>query len=119
MGTSGHTFSAMVNYVRTHNPPILVWENVVEVLSNIDYITSVFEALGYKMAFRKFCTSDFGLPQKRDRMYGVCISSHQAGMAPQENTKRKGARGNLCQTPQQKVTTYFNDPPGTIHTSRH
>ena len=73
----------MVNYVRTHNPPILVWENVVEVLSNIDYISSVFEALGYKMAFRKFCTSDFGLPQKRDRMYGVCISSHQAGMAPQ------------------------------------
>ena len=80
----------MMAYVAEHNPPFVVFENVCELISrseNIQHLVECFNMLGYKVAYSQLCSSDFGLPQKRHRAYGVAVRSRSAGLSDEDSLR--------------------------------
>lgn len=64
-------------------PRIVIWENVKNVLSkhmkkNFDRYLSEMERLGYVNSYKVLNAMDYGLPQKRERVFTVSILGGQA-----------------------------------------
>lgn len=60
-----------------HHPTIVILENVYNLITLeggkcIKQIVSMFEDIGYNVAYQKLNSADFGLAQSRERVYIVC-----------------------------------------------
>lgn len=81
----GRLFYEIIRIARYHRPAILLLENVKNIQSidagnTIKTIESKLNEIGYEVQKHVLNASHFGIPQKRERMYFVCI--------------RKGAKRN-------------------------
>jgi DNA (cytosine-5)-methyltransferase 1 len=68
----------IIDICKHHKPKIVILENVSNLLtlnkgSTIQQIQRLFEDIGYKVEYKKLNSSDFGLPQHRERVYIVCL----------------------------------------------
>ena len=77
-GSTGETFQGMLSYLHGKGPPIHVWENVPELLSpkqsdNLDYLLGALSKVQYACAVELFQSLEFQIPQRRARVYGVCV----------------------------------------------
>eukprot|EP00490_Sorites_sp_Unknown_P017646 CAMPEP_0114659822 /NCGR_PEP_ID=MMETSP0191-20121206/18606_1 /TAXON_ID=126664 /ORGANISM="Sorites sp." /LENGTH=382 /DNA_ID=CAMNT_0001886177 /DNA_START=47 /DNA_END=1195 /DNA_ORIENTATION=- len=77
-GETGETFSGMMSYVRKHCPMVVIAENVKGITQRIDgedpvilQVADTMKRAGYHFAWRLLNTSDFGIPQSRDRCWMV------------------------------------------------
>ena len=72
----GQLFTDFARVVRIVNPKYIIGENVKGLLSRrtpkgklfIDVINDTFEKLGYQMSSKVLKTTDYGVPQKRERL---------------------------------------------------
>lgn len=74
-------FKEFVRFVDVFKPRVFVMENVPGILTMkttanelvIDIITGEFEKIGYKIAYKKLYAPDYGVPQKRRRVFIIGI----------------------------------------------
>ena len=93
----GRLFYDIVRIAKYHRPPVLLLENVKNLVSidegrTITEIKTSLERIGYKVHYRVLNASDFGIPQKRERVYIVCLNSDFPNLrfvAPKPKSKRK------------------------------
>ena len=76
----GRLFYDIVRIAKCHRPPVLLLENVKNLvtLDNGRAITEIrtrLERIGYKVHYRVLNSSDYGIPQKRERVYIVCLNT--------------------------------------------
>ena len=74
----GQLFHEIVKIARHHKPRILLLENVRNILTVNDgkvikIIKSQLDKAGYKVFYNTLNASLFGVPQKRERVYFVCL----------------------------------------------
>jgi site-specific DNA-cytosine methylase len=72
-----------------HRIPFVLFENVPELVeaaggNNIQYFVSAVRALGYECAYRIFEATQFGIPQKRRRTFGICAEVEHSGLSHDE-----------------------------------
>ena len=83
-GSSGQTFRGMIEYAQYACPDFLLWENVEELLSStldaFETLHDAFKAVGYVLAVRRRSASQYMLPQKRVRVYGLCVNVEKSGL---------------------------------------
>ena len=74
-GTSGATLDALMRFVTAHMPPILVMENVDDLLShtssNFAFLLNELESRGYQADAAELCSMDYFVPQRRKRCYVI------------------------------------------------
>lgn len=88
-GISGDRSSLIGDVFRLlekHDPEWLVLENVMFMLhlgkgAAMEYVLRGLEDLGFNWAYRLLNTADFGLPQRRRRVYFVASRKHDAATA--------------------------------------
>jgi DNA (cytosine-5)-methyltransferase 1 len=74
----GRLYQTLIAYMKKHNPAIVIGENVInlermengEVLKTIK--TDLSEA-GYKVEVWKMFAPDYGVPQRRTRLFFICV----------------------------------------------
>jgi DNA (cytosine-5)-methyltransferase 1 len=89
----GQLYLAMVDYMATHQPKIVIGENV-PFLAKMDdgavlaKIISDLEQVGYRTKWSLFNLPDFGLPSRRQRIIITCVRSdiHEANGFPDDPT---------------------------------
>lgn len=74
----GTLFFDIARIAALHKPQVLFLENVKNLLTHnggntFGTIKSILEDLGYDVFYKVLNTSDFGLPQHRERLYFVCF----------------------------------------------
>ena len=74
----GRLYKTLVKYMNRHHPDIVIGENVInlERMANgdvIKIIKSDFAASGYKVKVWKMYAPDYGIPQRRERLFFVCV----------------------------------------------
>lgn len=79
-GKRGKLYRIMVDYAATHQPAVVVAENVpyLAKLSNGELLQTIieeFEEIGYVMRVWELFCPDFGLPQNRTRLFIVGVRS--------------------------------------------
>ena len=72
----GTIFFSCMQYVRARSPPVVVFENVVGLLSmdrgnTFQSIVSCLESAGYRVSHNVLDAADFGLPHSRRRLFIV------------------------------------------------
>ena len=75
-GTTGSTFDHLVKYLKTHQVPIYIGENVKELLSsavNVNYLKQTLASIGYCTMMRVLVSSNFKAPQHRQRTWIVAL----------------------------------------------
>ena len=77
-GTESSLMWCSVEIIRIKNPKYVLWENVPDVLSpkhkhNFDEYIDELNTLGYNSYYKIQNSLDFGIPQKRKRIYVVSI----------------------------------------------
>ena len=74
-GSTGSTFQALLKYVSVHQVLFLAFENVIQILQDAHYSTLVssFEDMSMAVHADVFRSDDFGLPQKRERAWGIAV----------------------------------------------
>ena len=90
-GSTGETFNGMIHMMERLQPPWFVWENVTDLLDqgqedNLFLLQEALDAIGYTVAHHKVNSLHYGLPQDRERLYGVCVNRNIVRM------NRKDAR---------------------------
>ena len=80
----GQLYKVMVNYMRTHQPKIVIGENVINLLRMEDgavirTIISDLESVGYKVSVWNLYAPDYGVPQKRNRLFFICVRKDLKG----------------------------------------
>lgn len=93
-------------------PKIVIWENVPNLLANkhkyhFDMYLSEMERMGYVNSFSKEFASDYGIPQKRERVYVVSILN-----GPKFDF-------NLCKTTMKPLTDYLDKNPTIVNPSEN
>ena len=98
-GSTGTTFRAMMQYVKLRRPKACILENVDSLddddgesskqISNIDILYSAFAEQHYALSLRSYNTSDYRLPQRRKRLFIVCVHG------PANNLSMEAAR-RIC-----------------------
>ncbi len=76
--TRGTLFFDIARIVKYHQPKILFLENVKNLIKHnkgetLDTIIQTLERLNYSVFYEVLNTSNFGLPQNRERVYFVCF----------------------------------------------
>ena len=88
LGTSGGTFRAMVAHVKCARPRIVILENVDQIgkldSPNVIYLWEVFRSMGYGGSMRALCSSHFGSPQRRRRVYFILLDVGAHGLSLSE-----------------------------------
>jgi len=79
----GILFRALTEIMRKSGPKYVVFENVRNILkhdngNSFKEICRAFGSIGYKMTYKLMRTSDYGIPQNRTRVYGVCYKAGDA-----------------------------------------
>lgn len=77
----GRLFYEIVRIAKHHRPPVLLLENVRNILSIkggkvLEIIKSELGGLGYDVQIETLNSSFFGVPQSRNRVYFVCIQKN-------------------------------------------
>jgi len=77
-GTDSSLMWYSVEIVRIKNPKYVLWENVPDVLSpkhvhNFNEYINMLDSLGYNSYHKVLNSLDFGIPQKRKRIYVISI----------------------------------------------
>lgn len=76
--TRGTLFFDVARIVKEKNPKVVFMENVKNFKNHdsgntLKVVKSTMEELGYNFYFQVLSASDYGIPQKRERIYMVCI----------------------------------------------
>lgn len=66
----------IIEYELTPRPPIVIWENVANLLSkrhrhHFDHYLATMERLGYRNHYEVLRATDYGMPQARERVFVV------------------------------------------------
>lgn len=96
--TRGTLFYEVVSLCKVHKPKVIFCENVKGLLrhdngKNYQTIVNAFEEIGYRVHMKVLDSSDFGVPQHRERVYIVAFRKDIDGSlfrfpAPTDSTKR-------------------------------
>ena len=82
LGSSGTSANGCLDFIGTHTPSIVVFENVKGIaapprvpgrLSDLDFLRSALGHMGYRMVDLRVKAEDFGSCQHRDRLYMVAM----------------------------------------------
>jgi DNA (cytosine-5)-methyltransferase 1 len=70
---NGNAFQSFLNIIDSIKPPYILLENVAGLLSSnkgedIKYVVSSLETSGYKVSYKLYDTSHYGIPQQRKRV---------------------------------------------------
>ncbi len=57
--------------------PIAVWENVSEIRKYLEEIIETLSQIGYCLSWHTIHAEWFGLPHKRERVFGVCFDTNR------------------------------------------
>jgi DNA (cytosine-5)-methyltransferase 1 len=73
----GILFRALTEIMRKSKPKYVVFENVRNMIkhdngNSFREICDAFHSIGYNITYKILKTSDYGIPQNRSRVYGVC-----------------------------------------------
>lgn len=90
-GKRSSLYTAIVEAVKRTNPKVFVAENVGSLLlktnsESFKKIVEDFGALGYKLDVHRYDSSQYGVPQTRDRIFIVGIREDLAYSAPEPTT---------------------------------
>ena len=74
----GKLYTALISYMEEHQPLLVIGENVInlERMDNgnvLKTITSDLEKAGYKVKVWNMFAPDFGVPQRRTRLFFICV----------------------------------------------
>lgn len=74
----GQLYKVMVQYMHIHRPLMVIGENVINLLRMNDgdvirTITQDLEGEGYKVAVWNLFAPDYGIPQRRNRLFFICV----------------------------------------------
>lgn len=77
----GSLFFRICKIIESHQPGVVVLENVGRILTHkkgetFSVIKENIERHGYKMYYKILNSSDFGVPQTRNRIFIVCLRNH-------------------------------------------
>ena len=80
----GRLYRVMVNYMKTHKPKVVVGENVINLLrmENGEVIKTIVNDLvdvGYRVEVWNLYAPDYGIPQKRNRLFFICVRNDLYG----------------------------------------
>ena len=92
----GRLFYEIVRIAKHHKPLVMFLENVKHILkidngSVIRKVRRELEKIGYSVHYDILNSGNFGIPQKRERVYFVCLRNNQplAYMPPKETLCKK------------------------------
>ncbi len=104
-GARSSLIDEVFRLVQSYNPDWVVLENVMFMLhiekgKAMQHVIDGLEACGFNWAYRLLNTSDFGLPQRRRRLYFLASRRHDAASAmfavnscrEEESTQSRGKR---------------------------
>lgn len=74
----GTLFFTIKKIIEKHQPKVVVLENVKNIINHdsgntFKKITNDLEKIGYKVSYKVHNTADFGIPQRRNRVYIVAL----------------------------------------------
>ena len=99
--THGRMFYEIVRIAKHHNPPLLLLENVKAILTidNGNVLREIYDKLdniGYKVDHYMLNVGNFGIPQKRERVYFVAVGKDsQLGFSQTVETRRCKVVGDI------------------------
>ena len=85
VGTTGSTMEGLHTYVEEHTPPLMILENVAQILepANVKVIRTMFESLGYTIAFVNVKAEKQGSCTPRHRAYVILLHRAKCGLSKQ------------------------------------
>lgn len=74
----GQLYKVMVSYMELHRPKVVIGENVINLLRMedghvLDTIVGELKSAGYKVEVWNLLAPDYGIPQKRNRIFFICV----------------------------------------------
>jgi DNA (cytosine-5)-methyltransferase 1 len=80
----GRLYRALIRYMEAHRPKVVVGENVINLERMEDgrvikTIADDLEATGYRVEVWKLFAPDYGVPQRRTRLFFICVESSLDG----------------------------------------
>ena len=80
----GQLYKVMVNYMRVHRPKVVVGENVINLLRMEDgevirTIVADLVDVGYRVEVWNLYAPDYGIPQRRNRLFFICVRDDLKG----------------------------------------
>ncbi len=74
----GRLYNTLIEYMKEHHPAVVVGENVInlERMDNGKVLETIKEDLskvGYKVEVWKIFAPDYGIPQRRTRLFFICV----------------------------------------------
>jgi len=74
----GTLYKTLINYMDVHNPMIVVGENVINLERMnkglvLEAIKADLSGAGYKVEVWKMFAPDYGIPQRRSRLFIICV----------------------------------------------
>ena len=84
----------LFNFAKKHKPKYLLMENVKGILSMLNgevikKIIKDFESLGYNIEYKTLVSSDYGVPQKRERVIFIGNNINKTINFPKKNIKKE------------------------------
>lgn len=110
--------SRFIDYIDYFEPEIAVMENVVGILSMedgdvIDYIYKRYNNLGYNIDHKKLKSEEFGIPQRRHRVFFIASKNNRPTFPKYNKNKKKPVMDVLKNInenhPDHQVTNHSND----------
>lgn len=97
-------------------PKVVIWENVPKLLWSfkdiLDYYIGVMSEFGYVSKYAILTASDYGIPQKRQRLFTVSILNTESNADKFEFPEKTGMRWSLKDFIDKSIR--FSDPEVTL-----
>ena len=77
-GESGRTFRGMMSWVKNHQPPLVILENVCS--APWDRVAEYFEKIGYSADYLRVDTKNFYIPHTRTRVYLLAVNQRKSSI---------------------------------------
>ncbi|KZT67381.1 hypothetical protein DAEQUDRAFT_812927 [Daedalea quercina L-15889] len=77
-GESGRTFRGMVSWVKNHQPPLVILENVCS--APWDRVADYFSKIGYSADYLRVDTKNFYIPHTRTRVYLLAVNQRNSSL---------------------------------------